>query len=429
MADGLDLAFSTKLPPERAIDFLRSKGIGVSWDWHDTWMQAHQRVFVVAKAVKLDVLSTIKQGLLDAQARGITRRQFVKEMEPKLRALGWWGRQTQTAPDGVEELVQLGSPRRLKTIFDTNMRTALNATRWQAQQTLSAGPRPYIQYLSMDDSRVRPTHLLMNRRVFPADDPIWHTHYPPNGFNCRCRTRFLTEAQVKRMGLPVFRTGTAEGGVLSETAQVVGINRRTGEEIVRPATRYTFEAGGKLVDFTPDPGWSYNPGRQAPPLAPANRIGPLVGGQTTATQLGLPALAMRPRRPRLPPPSNAAVAEAQIMSAIGGSVTQGFVVVGTPVGDVPMSLDFVKRLARDGERAFAELTVPTLRDPAEAWLQTTVGADGRIVYERSFVGDHGAFVAVREHHKSSTVGWSLGDAESIERLRAGYLLYRRSAAP
>ena len=56
----LDLGFAVKLPPEEAIGYLRGKGVGVSWDWHDTWEAAHGRAFVVAKAAKLDVLSTLR---------------------------------------------------------------------------------------------------------------------------------------------------------------------------------------------------------------------------------------------------------------------------------------------------------------------------------------------------------------------------------
>ena len=62
----------------------------------------------------------------------------MRQLEPQLRALGWWGRQVVPAPDGAEDEVQLGSPRRLKTIYDTNMRVAYNAGR----RTVALGLSP-----------------------------------------------------------------------------------------------------------------------------------------------------------------------------------------------------------------------------------------------------------------------------------------------
>ena len=68
----MDLGFAASLAPEQAVDYLRGKGIGVSWDWHDTWEAAHGRAFVVAKAAKLDVLSTLREAVDAALAGGLT---------------------------------------------------------------------------------------------------------------------------------------------------------------------------------------------------------------------------------------------------------------------------------------------------------------------------------------------------------------------
>ncbi|MES2596418.1 MAG: phage minor head protein [Verrucomicrobiota bacterium] len=62
---------------------------------------------------------------------------------------------------------------------------------FQAYRTLSrathdrqAGVFTYRQYLSMDDSRVRPSHRAMHGMVLPANSPFWLSH--PGGFGCRC---------------------------------------------------------------------------------------------------------------------------------------------------------------------------------------------------------------------------------------------------
>lgn len=440
MAASLDLAFAATLEPERAVAYLRGKGLGVSWDWHDTWEAAHARAFVVAKAAKLDVLSTLREAVDAALAKGLTRRQFVRELEPRLRALGWWGRRVVGGPDGEDGEVQLGSPRRLKTIYDTNMRTAYAASRFRAQSA-NAGSRPYFQYLSMDDDRVRPSHRAMSGRVYRHDDPIWRTHYPPNGFNCRCTVRALTARQARGMG--VYRTGTSDGGVLRPTEQVVGVDRRTGDEIRRPATEYVFERGaGRLVTLTPDPGWNYNPGRTGAPFGPITgdptRLLPLAGGQTTAQQLDLPALPRLRRPPTpLPPAPTAAAAAEQIRRAIAGragrlvrlddgSGTTAFALVPTPAGQVALTAGFLQHVVarrRDRER-FARQIVPTLSDPFEVWLQPTVRDDGRLTYELAYVGDHGDYVVAQEH-RDATVGWTFFRPSRIDSRRRGYLLYRR----
>lgn len=96
----------------------------------------------------------------------------------------------------------------------------------------------------------------MHGRVFHHDDPIWNTHYPPCALNCRCRVRALTERQVRQRGIAV----ESSEGRLTEVTQEVGLDKRTGEVIERPAWQYTAPDGRSM---TPSPGWNYNPGRAA----------------------------------------------------------------------------------------------------------------------------------------------------------------------
>ena len=130
--------------------------------------------------MQADVLESIRGALDEALADGQTRRQFARDLEPRLRALGWWGRQVVVGPDGGAEKVQLGSPHRLRTIFDSNMRSTFGAAR-QRQQVENSDSRPFWMYDARNDGRVRPSHAAMDGQVFRSDDPIWQTHYPPNG--------------------------------------------------------------------------------------------------------------------------------------------------------------------------------------------------------------------------------------------------------
>lgn len=78
----------------------------------------------------------------------------------------------------------------LDNVFRTNIQNAYGHGRWQQQQRNKA-KRPYLMYSAIDDSRVRPAHLALNRIVLPIDHPFWLTHYPPLGFRC-----FLPDTKI-----------------------------------------------------------------------------------------------------------------------------------------------------------------------------------------------------------------------------------------
>ena len=249
---GLDLSQAFKLAPAKAVKFFESKGYKIDWDWADTWEEANATAFTVAKAMKADVLSTIHAELNTTLKSGMTEAQFIKTLEPRLQALGWWGVKKIKGPDGVKELVQLGSPHRLKTIFRVNMNTARAAAHYKNAKA-NAEDRPYWQYDAADDGRTRPSHAALGGMVFRHDDPFWDSHYPPNGFNCRCLVRALDEAEMKEEGLTV----TDSRDHLSEVQQEVGIDKKTGE--VRKERAVKFSLGNTVM--VPDAGWNYNPGR------------------------------------------------------------------------------------------------------------------------------------------------------------------------
>lgn len=88
----------------------------------------------------------------------------------------------------------------LDNVFRTNIQNAYGHGRWQQQQRNKA-KRPYLMYSAINDSRVRPAHLDLNRIVLPIDHPFWLTHYPPLGFRCRCTVIALTEKQALKYGI------------------------------------------------------------------------------------------------------------------------------------------------------------------------------------------------------------------------------------
>lgn len=88
----------------------------------------------------------------------------------------------------------------LDNVFRTNIQSAYGHGRWQQQQR-NKDKRQYLMYSAINDSRVRPSHLALNRIVLPIDHPFWLTHYPPVGYRCRCTVISLTEKQALKYGI------------------------------------------------------------------------------------------------------------------------------------------------------------------------------------------------------------------------------------
>lgn len=59
----------------------------------------------------------------------------------------------------------------------------------------------YLQYVTMDDPRVRSNHLQMHGVIRPVNDPVWRIWWPPNGYNCRCKIAIITRTDADRRGI------------------------------------------------------------------------------------------------------------------------------------------------------------------------------------------------------------------------------------
>ncbi|MCG8635438.1 MAG: hypothetical protein MI863_16515 [Desulfobacterales bacterium] len=223
--------------PEEVLEYFRAKGWKIGFDYRDVWQAEHAHAFTVAKVTELDLLEDIREAVDQAMENGETFARFRKQLEPLLREKGWWGIKEMTDPvTGETVAARLGSPRRLKTIYRVNMKTARAAGQWDRAQRTKA-VRPYLLY-SLGPSRVhRKKHLAWNQLLLPIDHDFWLTHYPPNGWGCKCRVRQISKTEAKRLG------GVSEEPVIRMRKWK---NKRTGE------TQY--------VPQGIDPGWDYNPG-------------------------------------------------------------------------------------------------------------------------------------------------------------------------
>ena len=420
------------LAPKEAVEHLQSKGLAATDNWWEVWQEAQDRVFVVSKMTRLRLLSQTRQIVADMLDDGHTLEVAAKELETAYRKAGWWGSQALTDAEGGTEIVQLGSMRRIRAILRTNMHTAYAAGRWQRQQEVAAS-RPYWEYIAVIDPSTRDRHRKLHGLVMPADDPAWEAIYPPNGFNCRCRVRAITEREVKRRGLKV--AGSAEVG---DVVDVVGVDRRTGERVERPGKKIVWkDAAGDTKEFRPDPGWSYNPGRSSPASPTAPPPARAVDGQDTWESLGLASAADMPRSPappRLPAAKTQHEAFKALEEALGVDIDNPSRRVRTPIGPAVIRHEHLPHIiAKVGDRRerFANRIVPTLEAPDEVWNTRYRTAHGKVEYRLRYLklfretrARHG--LAVATETPDGHVLWNylpLGRNRDVNRQRVGQRVY------
>ena len=185
-------------PPDReAVSYLRDKGLRAGFSYRDIWAEEHTFDFTVAKAMDLELLGDLRDSIADAKQRGQTQEAWLREMEEMLSKRGWWGRKEMEDPVTGETVVaQLGSSRRLKTIWLVNMRQASQAGRWERGSASTS--HPYILYRVGSSREHRPEHLAWDGLLLPKDDPFWKRANPSNGYGCKCFTRFVSERAAQR---------------------------------------------------------------------------------------------------------------------------------------------------------------------------------------------------------------------------------------
>lgn len=227
--------------PKEVVDYFDRRPSRPSFRWDEVAPREHALDYTVARTAGYDVLDDIRGATRKAVVDRIPFEQFRDELVPILKAKGWWGEKRVTDPrTGEIAKVQLGSLRRLSLIYDANIRSAEAAGDWARIQRVK-DVLPYLEYLTSTSERKRPLHLSWVGTTLPVDDAWWSTHYPPNGWRCKCRVRSRAVprefAQLSRppLNLRPWRNGT------------------TGET--------------RLVPAGIDPGWDNNPGQVREQLA------------------------------------------------------------------------------------------------------------------------------------------------------------------
>lgn len=212
--------------PVEAIDFLRKKLNVPTARWTDLWQHQHSVAFTVAGAQSKALVSDFHDAVNKAIGEGRTLEDFRKDFDRIVEDHGW-------SYNGSRNW-------RSKVIFETNLRTAYAAGKWEQIQRVKQS-RPYLRYVAVMDNRTREEHRGWHDMVLPADDPFWQTHFPPNGWNCRCTVQSLNERDLERYGLSV-----------SPAAPPIEMVERVIRTADGPRT--------VLVPKGIDPGFAYRPG-------------------------------------------------------------------------------------------------------------------------------------------------------------------------
>lgn len=215
------------LPFTEAVTFFRQKVRMPTNTWTDVWERMNGRAFVVAGAVKDELIADFQEAVAKGLEEGTTLADFRKDFDRIVAKHGW----------------QYKGERgwRSRVIFNTNMRTAYQAGRWQQIQRLKSR-RPWLRYSAVLDNRTRPEHRGWHGTILDADDDWWSTYYPPNGWNCRCTVQQLSQRDLERLGIePSPR----------------------GPEMPLVKKRVNTPEGPRIVEVPQgiDAGWAYNVGQ------------------------------------------------------------------------------------------------------------------------------------------------------------------------
>lgn len=206
------MKFSFFEEPTAVYEYLKSKKPQAHFDYDEIVHDAHKKAFTIAKMTNLDLLKDMQSSLTKAFKEGIGFDEWKNSVKPMLAKKGWLGNiKVKDPKTGEEKEIYVGN-RRLRNIFNTNMRTAYAKARYETQME-SLGE--YFRYTAVLDSRTREAHRKLHGKTLPKTDKFWDTNYPPNGWGCRCKVQVLTEAECIARGIVPL----ADGSFLPQAAE------------------------------------------------------------------------------------------------------------------------------------------------------------------------------------------------------------------
>jgi SPP1 gp7 family putative phage head morphogenesis protein len=179
---------------EEAIEWLRRRLRLTTPEWQAMLQGAQDLAERVVDEQMEAIGRDLLQAVLDTIEEGRTLEDFQGAYDAIMSEAGWGDRDK----DGWHSAL----------VFRMQTGNAYSAGRWeQAQRVIAASQgrtRYYFRYVTVGDHRVRDTHAQWHGIVLPHDHWFWRSHWPPNGFNCRCPApQLISEHQLRRQGWTV----------------------------------------------------------------------------------------------------------------------------------------------------------------------------------------------------------------------------------
>lgn len=213
---GINAVFGRPFKQQVAAFRLRLGNLAPTTRWDDIWKAEHDRAFMVAGALKADLLADLAAAVDKAISQGTTLETFRKDFREIVARNGWEG---YTGSDTAR-----GRAWRTRVIYKTNLSVSYASGRW-AQ--LMEAKYPFLVYRHGASLEPREQHLAWDGLILPPDHPFWASHAPPNGWGCSCYVLGARSREAARRlgGKPELELPDNWQALDPRTGAPVGIDR------------------------------------------------------------------------------------------------------------------------------------------------------------------------------------------------------------
>ena len=364
---------------------------------------------MVAGVMQDDLLTGFREAIDKAIAKGTTLAEFREDFDRLVAAHGW---------------SYHGTPGwRSKVIYETNLRTSSMSGQWEEAQRVKEA-RPYGRYVAVQDQRTRPEHKAWHDMIVPLDDPWWDTHWPPNGWGCRCTVITVSDYDLRQSGESVSKPPP-------DKPYTVNLRGPDGPVPVQTVAGI-------------DPGWAYNCGKASSGARVSEAAKQAMDDADTwekrtrltqgdYTTYGLPGtLPEREAKAGMEVKAKDTAAAERILYNILGGPEKLF----TGADGMPVLVSAVVLARHHWDRSPYYPFIPELiEDPEEIWLTLDRhDATGRVELRKRYIkkvrigSTQQGFYLVAQVVKGQVVIWTFVDASSpsvLNNQRKGKLIWSR----